>query len=211
MKKKAEFKPQKSRFAVTGFIILWVVLMIVAVVFTQALRNSISFVFIIIVAVIPFFDLAYAFAARASVSVQFSCSTSQAQKNEPVTVKLTVKNKTVVPVPFTEVELILPDADGLRSVSAVVTASLSPLGSYVYDKNVQFPYKGEYACGVKNVYISSLFMFFRFRVEEDKSKSVLILPRRVTIDDIPQRYVNETSAVSAPTKGADSAEIKAIT
>ena len=210
MKKKSKFKPQKARFAVTGYILMWALMMIVAVVFTQALRNSISFLFIIIAAVVPVFDLAYVFAARASVSVNFSCSTTQAQKHEPVTVKLTVKNKTIVPVPFTEVELILPDADGLHSIPAAVTASLSPLGSYVYDKSVVFPYKGEYACGVKNVYVSSLLRFFRFRIEADKSKSVLILPRRITIDDIPQRYVNETSAVSAPTKGADSAEITEI-
>lgn len=211
MKKKNRFKPQKTGFAITGYILMWALMMAVAIVFTQALRNSVSYVFIIIVSVLPVLDLAYVFAARASVRTAFSCSTAQAQKNEPVTVELSVKNISLLPVPFTEVELILPDEEGLHSVSAAVSASLSPLGSYVYGKNVLFPYKGEYSCGIKNVYVGSLFRFFRFKIKTDKCKSVLILPERITLDDMPTRYVNETSAVTGtPIKGPDSAEITEI-
>ncbi len=211
MKKKNRFKPQKTGFAITGYILMWALMMAVAIVFTQALRNSVSYVFIIIVSVLPVLDLAYVFAARASVRTAFSCSTAQAQKNEPVTVELSVKNRSLLPVPFTEVELILPDEEGLHSVSAAVSASLSPLGSYVYGKNVLFPYKGEYSCGIKNVYVGSLFRFFRFKIKTDKCKSVLILPERITLDDMPTRYVNETSAVTGtPIKGPDSAEITEI-
>ena len=211
MKKKTKFKPQKTAFSVTGYILMWILMMVVAVVFTQALRNSISYVFIIIAAAVLVLDLIYVLIARASVAADFSCSASQAQKNEPVYIALTVKNKSILPVPFTEAELILPDGDGLHSVSAAVSAPLTPRGSYKYDKSVLFPYKGEYLCGIKNLYVSSLLRFFRFRIKADKCKSVMVLPHRVTVADMPERYVNDSSAVSAtPIKGTDSAEITEI-
>ena len=64
MKKKNRFKPQKTGFAITGYILMWALMMAVAIVFTQALRNSVSYVFIIIVSVLPVLDLAYVFAAE---------------------------------------------------------------------------------------------------------------------------------------------------
>ncbi len=211
MKNKSKFRPQKKSFKLTSAFVVWIAVFVVAVVFTQALRNSVSFIFIIVVTALPFADLAYGFLARSAVTADLKCSAESVEKNSPVPITLTVKNKYIIPVPFTEAELILPDANALSSVDSVIAAPLPSKGEYVYDKNVSFLYKGEYSCGIKGLYVYSLFRFFRFKLDQSRCKSIIVLPQRVTVDDIPQRYVNETSAVSgAPVKGADSAEITEI-
>ena len=211
MKNKVNVKPQKKSIKLTSAFYVWIAVFVVAIVFTQALRNSVSFIFIIVVSALPPIDLAYGFIVRRAVSTSLYCGADTAEKNSPVPVTLTVKNRYILPVPFVEAELSLPGAAALSSVEAVIAAPLSPLGEYVFSKNVTFLYKGEYTCGIKNIYVGSLLRFFRFKLDQHKCKSIIVLPQRIRIDDIPQRYVNETSAVSAtPVKGADSAELTEI-
>ncbi|MBO4422894.1 MAG: DUF58 domain-containing protein [Clostridia bacterium] len=213
MKQKAgkRFRPQKRGFRVTGYALIWVLLFAVAVVFTQALRNSVSYVFMIAVLLLPPLDLFYGLIARSSVAVDFSCDKSTAEKSEPVSFMIRVKNRSILPLPFTEAELTTPDASALDSRDANVVMSIAPLSSFVYSRTVSFPYKGEYSCGVKNVYVSSLLRFFRFKMPIGQRSSVTVLPRRITVDDIPERYINETaSQTSSPFFGNDSAEIAEI-
>ena len=211
MSKKNVFKPQKAGFRINGYIIVWVLLLIVGIVFTQALRNSVSYVFIIIVILLPVLDLIYVFIGRASVSAAFSCAKTTAEKNEPVDIGVTIKNRFILPLPFVEAELILPDAGALSSSEHAVAAPLPARGTYAYRESVPFPYKGEYRCGVKNIYVSSLFRFFRVRIGVGREASVIVLPRRLTIEPTRERYVGETSAASNDTiSGTDSAEITEI-
>ena len=115
MKNKSKFRPQKKSFKLTSAFVVWIAVFVVAVVFTQALRNSVSFIFIIAVTALPFADLAYGFLARSAVTADLKCSAESVEKNSPVPITLTVKNKYIIPVPFTEAELILPDANALST------------------------------------------------------------------------------------------------
>ena len=108
MKKKSVFTPQKRSFAVTPYAILWPILFVIGLVFTQALRNPVSYVFMIVVLALPFIELAYVFIGRASVSASFSCGKPTAEKNETVPLSVIIKNGAVLPLPFVEAELILP-------------------------------------------------------------------------------------------------------
>ena len=161
--KVSRFRPQKRSFAVTGYAFLWLILFVIGIVFTQALRNPVSYVFMIIVLILPFTELAYTLIARASVSVGFSCGAGTVKKNEPVSFHIKIRNNSPLPVPFTEAEMILPDANGLGSSPFVTAVPLNSFGSYDFSRSVSFPYKGEYACGVGCVYVSGLFRFFRMK------------------------------------------------
>ena len=209
--KVSRFRPQKRSFAVTGYAFLWLILFVIGIVFTQALRNPVSYVFMIIVLILPFTELANTLIARASVSVGFLCGAGTVKKNEPVSFHIKIRNNSPLPVPFTEAEMILPDADGLGSSPFVTAVPLNSFGSYDFSRSVSFPYKGEYECRVENVYVSGLLRFFRIKVSVGRSGKLLILPRRLQIEEIRDRYVGETSSVSSvPNSGADSAEITEI-
>ena len=208
--KVVRFRPQKSTFKVTGFIFAWVLAFIVAVVFTQALRNSVSYVFFIIICVMPAVDLIYTLAAYASVSASFGCSAEKVGKNEAVEFYVTLSNRFILPLPFTEAELILPDTSGFSSTDTYVRVPLAALGKSEYKKSVAFPYKGEYACGVGCVYVSGLLRFFRMKVTIHRTGTVTVLPRRISAP-LPDRNINDTSSSSsAAVSGSDRAEITEI-
>ena len=211
MKKKNVFKPQKGSFGITAYAILWPILFAVGIVFTQALRNQVSYIFMIVVLALPFIELAYVLIGRVSVSASFSCGKPAAEKNEPVPISVKIENKAILPLPFVEAELILPDENSLHSSVLAVAAPLPARGTYSYGRSVSFPYKGEYECGVHDLYVSSLFRFFRAKKTVNKKTSVLVLPRRLDMEPGTKRYVGETSASSNdPVSGSDSAEITEI-
>ena len=208
--KVVRFKAQKSTFKVTGFIFAWILALVVAVVFTQALRNSVSYIFFIVICAVLPADLLYTLAAYLSVSATFGCSAEKVGKNEAVEFSVTLQNRFILPLPFTEAELILPDTTGFSSSDTYVRVPLSALGKSEYKKSVAFPYKGEYACGVGCVYVSGLLRFFRMKIAVHRSGTVTVLPRRITAP-LPNRNINDTaSSSSAAVSGTDRAEITEI-
>lgn len=209
--KGGRFKPQKAAFAVTEYFILWALLFVVGIVFTQALRSPVSYVFMIIVLAIPFAELAYTLIARLSVSTAFSCNKNTVAKNEPVTFNIKIKNNGPLPVPFTEAEMSLPTDSGRGEALFAAALPLNGFGSYTYSRTVSFPFKGEYECRVENVYVSGLLRFFRIKIGIGRGVKLLILPRRLQIEDLRDRYVGETTSASDdPIAGSDSAEITEI-
>lgn len=208
--KTIRFVPQKRAFKITGFILVWILSFIVAVVFTQALRNSVSFVFFIVICALLPVDLLYTLAASASVAASFGCSTERAEKNEPVDFFVVLSNRFILPLPFIETELTLPDVSGLNGSFTFVRSPVSPLGKNEYKKTVAFPYKGEYSCGIAYVYVSGLLRFFRIRVAIRKTGSVTVLPRRISAP-LPDRNINDAaySPVMA-VSGTDRAELTEI-
>ena len=210
--KTIRFKGQNRTLKATGFIFLWVIAFVVAVVFTQALRSSVSFVFFILVCAVLPIDLIYTAIAASAVTADFESSTAKAEKNEPVIFKVTLSNRYRIPVPFIEAEITLPDAKG-AAPAAYIRAPLTARGSCEYEKELSFKYKGEYSCGVKYVYVGGLLRMFRIRkrIPDKKRGTVTVLPRRIYVDSLPERYVNEASVTSdTAVKGTDSAEIAEI-
>ena len=204
-------RPQKHAFRVTGHILLFLLLFIVAVIFTQALRSPVSYIFFITVCTLPFIEIIYAVIARYAVTASLEYSGERAEKNEPVDIKISIKNRFILPLPFTEAELVLPGEGGVGCVRATVAAPLSPKSSYEYVKSVSFPYKGEYTVGVENIFVTGLFRFFRFKINAAREGRVIVLPRRLRTISLPERYVNETSSSSATqSSGTDNAEINEI-
>lgn len=210
--KTVRFRGQNRAFKVTGFILMWILMFIVAIVFTQALRNSISYIFFIIVCAVLPTDLIYTVIAASSVAAGFSCSAERAEKKESVSFTVTLSNRSVLPVPFAEAELLLPDEKGISPV-VYVRIPLAARGTSKFSKSVAFRYKGEYFCGVRYLYVGGLLRFFRIRIKlpEDKNGTVTVLPRRISAELSPERYINEASVVSdAAVTGTDSAELAEI-
>ena len=210
--KTVRFIGQKRAFKITEFIYMWILLFVAAVIFTQALRNSISYVFLIIVCAILPLDLIYTVTVKFAVTATFSCSAEKAEKKEPVSFALTLYNRFILPVPFTEAELIMPDESGV-SPMLYIRVPLTALGKNEFRKSVAFCYKGEYSCGIRYIYVSGLFRFFRIRIRmpEDRRSKVTVLPRRISAGALPDRYINEASTASdVAVTGTDSAEIAEI-
>lgn len=173
--KKEKNTPPKKTFKITGFIFIWSAALAVAVIFTQALRNPISYIFLIIVCAVLPIDFIYTFIASFSVAAFSRCGASKTGKNESVGFFVSISNNSILPLPFTCADIVLPGTE-----TVYMRVPLMSFGKNEYEKEISFPYKGEYFCGVEDVYVSGLFRIFQIKLQVNEKSSVTVLPSRIS-------------------------------
>lgn len=192
-------KPENRRFfAVTKFFLIWVLLFIVALIFSQTMPNSISAVFLIVISAIPAIEFIYVLIGRAAVRAYLYCDTERAEKKSAVKYSLGIKNHSILPYPFIEAEFVLPDEVRTSCEEQDCVISLLPLEKYSDERIMIFKYRGYYVLGIKSVYLYDLLRFFRIRISRDRSASIFIVPRRIDLGFGSEQGV--TDALTARTE-----------
>jgi Uncharacterized conserved protein (some members contain a von Willebrand factor type A (vWA) domain) len=212
MKDLAAAPPKRRlKFIPCGNFWLYLALLVSSLVFTQALRSPVSAVLYVFFLLLPIFTLMYLFAASAGVKVYVERGSSQTPKRAPVRFGLTVANDTAIPVPFAEIDVMLPSERAVRCVGRRVRVSLAPFGYYDLSETVTFPYRGEYEIGVSDIYIYDLFRMFRLRVTADTFTTVFVIPRRLSIDRDGAHAASDVNTSSVKNiNGVDRAELADI-
>ena len=194
-------KTKKGRsFAVTRYFLVWVLLFIIALVFSQTMPNSISAVFLIVVSAMPVIELIYILIGNAAVRASLYCDTERAEKRSAVKYSLGIINHTVLPYPFLEAEFVLPDEAKSSSDDQECVLSLLPLDKYIDEHTMIFRYRGFYVIGIKSVYMYDLLKFYRVRISGEKTAGVFIVPRRLDLG-----FGAEQGATDAPSARTESA------
>lgn len=203
-KRRLKFVPRPN-FA------LYMILLAASLLFTQALRSPISAILFVFMLLLPIFTLAYLLIAASNVKVYVERGSDEVPKLSPVRFGLTVANDSLLPVPFAEIDIMLPSEHAVRCVGRRVRISLVPFGYYDLSETVTFPYRGEYEIGVSDIYVYDPFRMFRYRVTADTFTTFFVMPRRLTLERSGTHAasdVNTTSLVKQT--GIDRAELSDI-
>jgi len=184
MKKDKKFSPPKKRkkFALTNGFNIYIVVLAGALVFTQALRSPLSSLMLVFVMILPVIGFLYMLTALAALKVFVKDSSIETVKNVPVDYNIKIINDAILPYPFIEADLIMPNEDIVRCVEKRVGLSLAPFGFYKIAEKPVFKYRGSYQIGVRKLYISDMFRMFRITLKIDVYTSVFVAPRRFTLE-----------------------------
>ncbi|MBQ3869883.1 MAG: DUF58 domain-containing protein [Clostridia bacterium] len=199
-------KKKRRAFAVTPYFLIWVLLFVVALVFSQTMPNSISAVFLVVISALPFIELIYILTGKAAVRAYLQCDTERAEKKSTVNYSLSVDNRSPLPFPFVEAEFILPDEVRLSCVDHDCVLSLLPFGKYADDRRMVFIYRGYYVIGIKSVYIYDLLKFFRIRISGVNEADVFIVPRRLDLGFGTERGATDAPSARTEAAGYDRSE-----
>ena len=176
----AQCRPLKKRgpFALCLNFWIYCAVWLMVLIFTQALRSSLSAMLLIFVTILPFPMLLYALIARAVLYAVTENSAQETVKKTPVTFCIRLNNRSFLPVPFAEAEILWPCAGAVRSEERRVFLSLTPYGRYDMKGHVRFPYRGVYEIGVRSLFVYDLLHMFRIRRTLSQYAPVTVLPRR---------------------------------
>lgn len=158
-------------------LIAWPVLLLLSVIFTQALHNTITYAFLYAVLAMPLVSLVYVIAAMLSVRSMAAAQSAEAVKNFPLNYYIRVSNKSILPFPMVSAEFILPAGGAGKSTALREKFSLMPLSSYKKSETVSFSCKGQYAVGVESISVYDLFGFFRVVISPGSIVSITVLPQ----------------------------------
>lgn len=211
--KKIRYRPLKHRrrFALMPNFFIFCLFWVFSLVFTQALRSPLSSVLFLFVTMIPYVNLAYVFAARASLKADIDNSCSETTKFSPVCLNVMISNESVLPLPFVEADIVVPNEANVRCLERCMYLALSPNGVYEIKENVTFAYRGQYDIGVSNMFVYDFFRMFRLKIEEQQYRPIFVLPRRMIFEHISENAASDVNTESMKNiRGIDRAEMSDI-
>lgn len=180
----------RRKFVLTSNFALYVVLLIGALIFTQALRSRASNILFTFAFFLPLGSLIYVLTARAALKVQMLTESAEVAKKQPYEYKIRLINEWIIPYPFVDAMLYLPERDSVRCALRTVKLAMSPRADYTVNNTVRFPFRGQYSIGVDCLYVYDFFRMFRVRIDVGETETVSVLPRRLHTD------ISQAGAVS---------------
>lgn len=179
MKQNRDFK--RPFFSLSLGAVAYLVLLIFAVIFTQALRSPISTMMFVFVVLLPIISLAHAFIGFLTIDVFVRSMETRTQKHAPVDYSISITNASPLAFPFLTAIISLPKKDGIACELSRMLLSLNPFGSCRIDDVVKFKYRGSYDVGVKYIYITDLLHIFCLRKRIDIYNTILVFPEKLTM------------------------------
>ena len=196
----AEKRGEKPRrkgeapFKITSRFVYYLILLGVALVFTQALLSKVSNLFFWFVLLLPFIMLGYVLLAGKALTVKMKSDTASTEKNTPYTYSFRIGNRLPLAIPFLEACVSIPQSNSVRCSERTVRLSMAPFSGYNMTNTVSFRYRGTYDIGVKYIYVYDFFRMFRFRVDMEEYSTVYVLPRRMDLSDTRSHSVSDDTA-----------------
>ena len=162
--------------------ILYALLLVFALIFTQALRATASAVLFWFLVLLPIVSILYVLIGKALIRIYVSSDITKVEKLEPVEYELRIINASPFAYPFIEAVVSVPQPDGVRCTEQSLTMSLAPLGSYIVKHETSFKYRGTYEIGVRCLYISDFLGLFSIRLDVDIYQNVMVFPRKLGME-----------------------------
>ena len=162
--------------------ILYALLLVFALIFTQALRATASAVLFWFLVLLPILSIIYVLVGKALIRIYVSSDITKVEKMQPVNYELRIINASPFAYPFIEAVVSVPQPDGVRCTEQSLTMSLSPLGSYIVNHETSFRYRGTYEIGVRCLYISDFLGLFAIRLDVDIYQNVMVFPRKLGME-----------------------------
>lgn len=190
---------------------LYLILIVLALIFTQALRSPVSGVLFLFVLFLPIICLLYLLLEVLTIKLYLNTSHTETEKNTPVDFSLALSNESPIPFPFVEAVITVPTDDAVRCESQRTKLSLIPFGSYVIDKKLAFAYRGSYEIGVSDIYCYDFFRMFRYRANANLFRELFVLPRRLTLaQQSAGEQMQEETETTVRQSGQDNTEMSDI-
>lgn len=172
---------KEAVLCVTKRFSLYLVLLVAALIFTQALANVASYICFLFLLFMPLVLLLYVLTAKSALTVHMISDSCTVEKGQPSTYEFCINNHFIFAYPFVEAKISLPQTNSVRCAERTVYVAISPLAQYRMKNTVTFRFRGTYEIGVRCFYVYDFFRLFRIRVDVNNMEAVSVMPRKLQI------------------------------
>lgn len=178
--------PAEDRYrtvSLTSRFFLWLAVWVAALIFTQALLSTASHIFFLFVTMLLPASLIYALLSRAALKIYMMSDSAVTEKKSPYDYEFRILNESILPYPFIDAYMKLPQSNSVRCTERCVRVAMSPLSGYTVKNTVRFRFRGTYEIGVCCFYVYDFFRMFRVKVEINSFNTVYVMPRKLVLGD----------------------------
>lgn len=162
--------------------ILYLCFWIFALLFTQALRSTLSSVLFVFAMLLPPLLFLYTLSCFLFVCESNTIDAETVEKESPLPYEIMLANNGFLAYPFIDADIRFPSPDGVSCDISRVSCALAPMGVYRIRGNAVFHYRGSYEIGVCDLYVYDILKIFRIRMRFDNLRPVFVMPRRTVMD-----------------------------
>lgn len=169
----------RTRLRLCGGAAVYLVLLLSGLIFSQALRSSVSAVAYAFVIALPAADLVLLLISSHCVSPEPLTPAITLEKRQKTEVSLSLKNSGIIPVSCAELDISLPDPATAGCVTEKKGIPLPPRSISRTGIPVSFDFMGCYTVGADKLRVYSLFRIFRAERSITASVTVSVLPEKL--------------------------------
>lgn len=176
---------------ITGRFAAYMILLVLSLIFTQALRSSASAVIFIFMLILPIISFVMVLVARASVKVYVECDNTRVEKDSDVEYEIRITNDSFIPLAFLEAHIVVPEEGGVRCTEQRMMVSLTPFGVCTVKHRVRFHYRGRYDIGVLDMRIKDPLGLYSAAIDDSVTRTVIVFPRMMDIAGAKENAVTD--------------------
>ena len=198
-------------FSLTKNAARYAAFLVFALLFTQALRSTLSSVLFIFALLFPVLLLLYVLCGMMFVSESNTVEAETVGKETPLEYEIMIANNGMLPFPFVDADIRYPSPDGVHCDTKRVSCSLAPMGTFRVTDRAVFHYRGSYEIGISDLYIYDPLRIFRIKLQRDNLRPVFVMPRRPVIVTEGEGAASEVNTTEVRNlRGADRTELTEI-
>lgn len=155
--------------------IIYGIILVAALIFSQAYAGHLSSVTLITVLVLPCISLLMTVVCRFAFRLHFDGKREVLCKGDELFIRIPVTNRFIFPFSSAVIDVSMPsDRDNQK---ACMVFSLAPLQRRMLKVTVPAKYRGEFVFSLDRIFFYDIFRIFRISRKLNYSKSVLVVPR----------------------------------
>ncbi len=197
--------------AVSSQFFIWLILIFATLLFAQSLKLPVSNMLFRFTLVMPIGALIQPVLAAIFIRTSVNLEKVTVEKHTPIELKAIISSSCILPFPFIEAELYIPDERGISCTSKSFILSLPPLGAYSINRSVEFSFRGEYCVGIKSISVCDFFRTVKITIPCERYENIFVLPRRF---ELAPRQTTQDSMLEREhvirAKGSDNTELSDI-
>lgn len=184
--------------------LIYLVLLVTAFVFSQALYDSISLFTLAVVLLIPLISLICLLISTALVKIEPDPVTGREYRLKEFKFRIKIKSKTPVMLPMMRFQMRVSNANGDQSVPGYAVVHYRAFGTTYVEIPVQFNVRGLYKVGADTVIFYDFLKLFSIKKKLNKSSVVVVAPRQLQltlpVQAVRQEQENTVTAGGHETK-----------
>ena len=167
-------------------VFLYLLLLLLSLVFTQAFRSSISAMVLIFVLLLPAADLLCLLISWFFLSVTVEGTNRVIVRGDRLAVSIRLINRGLLPLPCVEAVISVPRPYTIHTQTVAVRAALPPFATAITGADVGFACRGFFVVGAEDVYLYDYLRLLRIRKRVRRYVSIRVLPKCLpSVDCLP--------------------------
>ncbi len=165
----------KSRLIYLGIIL-------VSFIFSQALYEPVSFMTFVIVLVLPIMSVLLALAVYPLVNAKILVANNFVTRLDEFVIRIILKGICPFISPLVKVTCFVPDKDGLEIKKTIFAVSPSFTSKYYFDHKTTLVNRGKYTVKIVNVEYYDFLKLVKIKKKIKSDININVLPRKIKVD-----------------------------